>query len=635
MRIKVISFTKKGIELSVQLKEKLDDVLYQRNKVAPEEDLHCKLFTACKTADFLPPHVTYTNEPLQTFAEDGFKHYDGIIFIGACGIAVRAIAPWVKDKFEDVPVLVMDELSGVIIPILSGHLGGANRLAMMIAGEMDLQPVITTATDLHRKFAVDLFAADNDLKIENREGIATVSAKVLSDEDVTMSIEGDAFEESSIPLKQLKIIPYEKNQFTDILISTDQNRKNGSIILRPKEYVVGVGCKRGTSFEKIDGFINDVFKDNGLDTGLICAIASIDLKRKEEGIHQFSKRLRIPFVMFSAETLESIEGDFSSSEFVEKTVGVDNVCERSAVAASGKGGELVLSKTAKDGMTIAIAKRKCRIIFAPPELNSGTADTGKAKKTGKGTCKEGLKKKENTVYVIGMGPGEEKQMTGNALAALEESDVIVGYPVYLELLPERLKNKKCLSTPMRQEKERCILAFEEAAKGQTVSMVCSGDAGIYGMASLIYEIGERFPDTEIEIIPGITAACSGAAFLGAPLNHDFCVISLSDLLTPWEIIEARLEAAAKGDFAIAIYNPSSRKRADYLKKACEILLREMEPERPCGYVRNIGRENTEVYYCTLEELKDREADMFTTVFIGNSTTEMIGGKMVTKRGYVL
>ncbi len=615
MRIKVISFTKKGIELSVQLKEKLDDVLYQRNKVAPVEDLHCKLFTACKTADFLPPHVTYTNEPLQTFAEDGFKHYDGIIFIGACGIAVRAIAPWVKDKFEDVPVLVMDELSGVIIPILSGHLGGANRLAMMIAGEMDLQPVITTATDLHRKFAVDLFAADNDLKIENREGIADVSAKILAGEDVTFSIEGDVGSDYRTVLKQLKMIPYEKNQNTDILISTQNDRKNGSIVLRPKEYVVGIGCKRGTSFEKLDGFMKEVFEENGLDSGLICAIASIDLKRKEEGIHQISKRRKIPFVMLPAETLESIKGDFSSSEFVEKTVGVDNVCERSAMAVAGEGGELIVSKTAKDGMTIAVAKRKFRIVFELPE--------------------KAYANRKNTVFVVGMGPGEEKQMTGNALAALEESDVIVGYPVYLELLPERLKNKKCLSTPMRQEKERCILAFEEAAKGQTVSMVCSGDAGIYGMASLIYEIGERFPDTEIEIIPGITAACSGAAVLGAPLNHDFCVISLSDLLTPWEIIEARLEAAAKGDFAIAIYNPSSRKRADYLKKACEILLREMEPERPCGYVRNIGRENTEVYYCTLEELKDREADMFTTVFIGNSTTEMIGGKMVTKRGYVL
>ena len=350
MRIKVISFTKKGIERSVQLKEKLDDVLYQRNKVAPVEDLHCKLFTACKTADFLPPHVTYTNEPIQTFAEDGFKHYDGIIFIGACGIAVRAIAPWVKDKFEDVPVLVMDELSGVIIPILSGHLGGANRLAMMIAGEMDL----------HRKFAVDLFAADNDLKIENREGIAAVSAKILAGEDVTFSIEGDVGSDYRTVLKQLKMIPYEKNQNTDILISTQNDRKNGSIVLRPKEYVVGIGCKRGTSFEKLDGFMKEVFEENGLDSGLICAVASIDLKRKEEGIHQISKRRKIPFVMLPAETLESIKGDFSSSEFVEKTVGVDNVCERSAALA---GGRLIVNKTALDGVTIAVSEKEWEMKF--------------------------------------------------------------------------------------------------------------------------------------------------------------------------------------------------------------------------------------------------------------------------------
>jgi precorrin-3B C17-methyltransferase len=239
------------------------------------------------------------------------------------------------------------------------------------------------------------------------------------------------------------------------------------------------------------------------------------------------------------------------------------------------------------------------------------------------------------ITVIGIGPGAESMMTLQALRALDQADVIVGYSVYLDLLGERFRGKEMLSTPMKQEAERCRMCFEEAAKGKNVAMVCSGDAGIYGMAGLIYETGVEYPETETEIIPGVTAASSGAALLGAPLNHDFCVISLSDLLTPWEQIEARLKAAAEGDFAIAIYNPSSRKRADHLKKACEILLREMEPERPCGYVRNIGRENTEVYYCTLEELKDREADMFTTVFIGNSTTEMIGGKMVTKRGYVL
>lgn len=237
------------------------------------------------------------------------------------------------------------------------------------------------------------------------------------------------------------------------------------------------------------------------------------------------------------------------------------------------------------------------------------------------------------IYVVGMGPGKEEMMTGEAIWALEESDVIVGYPVYLKLLGERFQKKEFLSTPMRQEKERCMMCFEEAAKGKQVALICSGDAGIYGMASLMYELGKDYPEVELVIIPGITAASSGAAVLGAPLNHDFCVISLSDLLTPWEKIEKRLEAAAMGDFAIAIYNPSSHKRHDYLQKACDILLRHIEVERACGYVENIGREGTRAVTCSLHELRDTEVNMFTTVFIGNASSEILNGKLVTKRGY--
>ena len=240
---------------------------------------------------------------------------------------------------------------------------------------------------------------------------------------------------------------------------------------------------------------------------------------------------------------------------------------------------------------------------------------------------------KNKIFVVGMGPGKEEMMTGEALYALEQSDVIIGYTVYLKLLGERFSQKELLSTPMRQETERCVLCFEEAMKGKKVSMICSGDAGIYGMASLMYEVGKDYPEIELEIIPGITAASSGAAVLGAPLNHDFCVISLSDLLTPWDKIEKRLKAAAEGDFAIAIYNPSSHKRKDYLKRACDILLQTIEEDRACGYVENIGREGTKAVTCTLRELKDREVNMFTTVFVGNSGSEIMNGKLITKRGY--
>lgn len=242
---------------------------------------------------------------------------------------------------------------------------------------------------------------------------------------------------------------------------------------------------------------------------------------------------------------------------------------------------------------------------------------------------------KHNIYIVGMGPGAEEQMTGQAIAALEESDVIVGYPVYLKLLGERFKEKELLSTPMKQEIERCKLCFENAMAGKQVALVCSGDAGVYGLASLMYEIGAGYPDCELTVIPGITAANSGAARLGAPLNHDFCVISLSDLLTPWEKIEKRIRGAAMADFVICLYNPSSRKRADYLKKACEYILEYQSPDTVCGYVRNIGREGEDAHILTLSELKDTEVDMFTTVYIGNSQTRNVDGKMVTPRGYRL
>ncbi len=240
---------------------------------------------------------------------------------------------------------------------------------------------------------------------------------------------------------------------------------------------------------------------------------------------------------------------------------------------------------------------------------------------------------KNRIDIVGMGPGNEDMMTAQALRALEQADVIVGYTVYINLLSERFRKKETIATPMRREEERCRICFSEAAKGKRVALVCSGDAGIYGLASLMYEIGGDDPQTEISVIPGITAANSGAAVLGAPLNHDFCVISLSDLLTPWETIEKRLIAAAAGDFAIAIYNPASRKRSGHLRMACDILLRFIERERPCGYVENIGREGEKAVLCTLGELRDAQVNMFTTVFVGNSGSEFIDGRLITKRGY--
>ena len=247
--------------------------------------------------------------------------------------------------------------------------------------------------------------------------------------------------------------------------------------------------------------------------------------------------------------------------------------------------------------------------------------------------KDEEKSVKNLVYVVGMGPGNFDQMTFEARKALEQSDVIVGYTVYVDLLREHFPEKQFLTTPMRKEVERCRMAFEEARKGQCVAMVCSGDAGVYGMSGLILELQEEYPECQVEVISGVTAALAGGAVLGAPLMHDFAVISLSDLLTPWEKIEKRLRCAAEADFSICIYNPSSKKRADYLKRACEIILEQTKEERVCGIVSNIGREGQSARVLLLSELKDTKVDMFTTVFIGNSQTRKIGERMVTPRGY--
>lgn len=235
--------------------------------------------------------------------------------------------------------------------------------------------------------------------------------------------------------------------------------------------------------------------------------------------------------------------------------------------------------------------------------------------------------------VVGIGPGDWRELTLRAVETLQAADVIVGYTLYVDLLRPHLPDKDFRATGMRGEVERCRLALELASTGRTVAVVCSGDAGIYGMAGLILELRGEDDSIEVEIVGGLTAATSGAALLGAPLGHDFAVVSLSDLLTPWEIIEKRLESAAAGDFCLALYNPGSHHRPDALKRACDALLRHRSPETPCGVARNVARAGEETRLMTLQELRDYRADMFTIAFIGNSKTRVIGGRLVTPRGY--
>ncbi len=239
----------------------------------------------------------------------------------------------------------------------------------------------------------------------------------------------------------------------------------------------------------------------------------------------------------------------------------------------------------------------------------------------------------NKVYAVGLGPGGEEFFTGQARAAIEKSDIICGYTVYVDLVKDVFPDKEFFTTNMKQEIDRCKKALEIAETGKTVAMVCSGDSGVYGMAGLLIQLAPRYKDIEIEVVCGVTAALSGSAVLGAPLGHDFCVISLSDLLTPWEVIEKRLRCAAEADFLIALYNPRSHKRVEHLNKACDILMEFKSPETVCGYVKNIGREGQEKHIVQLKDLADEPVDMFTTVFIGNKETRIYGDNIVTPRGY--
>ncbi len=237
------------------------------------------------------------------------------------------------------------------------------------------------------------------------------------------------------------------------------------------------------------------------------------------------------------------------------------------------------------------------------------------------------------LYVVGIGPGEERYMTTQAKQVLEECSVIVGYTVYVKLVSAYHEGKTVLSTPMKKEADRCKMALDEADKGRIVAMVCSGDSVVYGMAGLVYHLAQDYPEVQIEVVAGVTAALSGGAVLGAPLTGDFAVISLSDLLTPWEKIQKRLECAAMADFAVCLYNPSSMKRADYLQKACDTMLKHKDANTLCGLVRNIGREGEHSEIMSLAQLRETKVDMFTTVFIGCEATREINAKMVTDRGY--
>lgn len=352
MSLSVISFTKEGIGLSERIAKEWVD----------EDVLVFTKCTAARKKDFAK-HIQFVTLSIGEWAREQMMEKNILLFIGACGIAVRAIAPCLTDKLHDSPVLVMDERGKYVIPLLSGHMGGANKIAMRLATKTGAIPVITTATDINGKFSVDLFAKRNDLHIVNKDGIAKVSSKVLDGKDITMSIEPKYMTDMIKKPDGIHIVSYPPTDFVDVLITTEEKSFDALIHLKPKEYILGMGCKRGKEAEKLEALIQKSIDEAGMRIEQIFALASVDRKKDEEGLLTWSRKANIPFLTFTVEQLQNVEGSFHTSPFVKKQIGVDNVCERAALMACGPGGKLVFRKHAEDGMTIAIAKREWRVVF--------------------------------------------------------------------------------------------------------------------------------------------------------------------------------------------------------------------------------------------------------------------------------
>ena len=396
MKISVISFTKQGQMLAERIREYMGEedeitvytkgssqnvqepqAVINRTKRTEQETNTAK--TAVSQKNMTEESMTVSKNPdtiavttsLTEWTGEQMAAHRALVFISACGIAVRAIAPWITDKLHDSPVIVMDEQGQHVIPLLSGHVGGANELALRLSEAIGAIPVITTATDLQGSFAIDLFAKKNDLWIRNREGIAKVSAKVLAGSEITMCVRTGHIETCENLPDGIRLCEYPPEEPVDVLVTENHSVSDtvaryllkAQLILHPKKYVLGVGCKKETDSAKLEDYLQSILEQQGISIEEIVALASIDVKKDETCLLKFSEKHRIPFRTYSAQKLQAVPGEFHSSAFVKNTVGVDNVCERAAICAAGDGGRLMLSKQANDGMTVAIAEKIWKVAF--------------------------------------------------------------------------------------------------------------------------------------------------------------------------------------------------------------------------------------------------------------------------------
>ncbi len=552
-----------------------------------------------------------------------WSEYKGLIFVMATQIVVRTIAPYLKDKKTDPAVVVVDEKGENVISLLSGHIGGANSLTSEIAAYLSAHPVVTTATDLKGLPAIDLWAKEMGLLIDNWGLLSRITGRLLEKGRLNIYIDRDVQGYlSDLPAEYIVV---ESPINADVLITSRLNVYKGceeattakaQLYIRPKNLVIGIGCNSNTPQSEIEEAVKETLKEYNLSFLSLKALATINKKADEEGIKEFVKKHSLELVAFSADELNRVKG-IEGSEVVLKATGAVAVAEPAALLASGAG-NLLVPKQKRGNVTVAVA---CM-----------SAERLKQDRIGRG--------KKGEIFVVGTGPGDLEHLTPYALKAIRSSDVVVGYGPYLELISDVIQDKETFSTGMTREIDRCRKAVELAMEGKKVSVVSGGDPGVYAMAGLVFEIlradssmNNMAEEIPVEVIPGISALNACAARLGAPLMHDFACISLSDRLTPWELIEERLEAAARADFVIVIYNPKSRGRPEHINRAREIILNYRSEETPVGIVRAAMRADEKVVITTLGDMLSHDIDMKTTVIIGNSNTFVWNNRMITPRGY--
>jgi len=522
---------------------------------------------------------------------------DAFVLVCATGIAVRAIAPLLADKTVDPAVVVVDDGGRFAVALTGGHRGGANVLAREVAALLGAEPVVTTATD-----GAGLPAFDDLPGFSAAGDIAAVTRAWLDGSPPAVVID-PAFAAWRLPAALKDLASDEAAASCVLVTDRDVEAAAGQVVLRPKSLVLGVGSSSGADPQALHRLAIEALVEAGLSADAVGCVATVDRKAGEPAIVELAAALGVPLRTFPADVLAAVPVP-NPSDVVDAAVGTPSVAEAAALAATrpSSSAALVVEKRRSAEATVAVARR------AGPEGH---------------------------LAVVGLGPGEPALRTPAAAAAVRQADAVIGYGPYVDLAADLVAaHHVVVRSPIGAEAERVKEALHRAAGGERVALVCSGDPGVYAMASLVCELAPCHGDPPVTVVPGVTAALAAAAVLGAPLGHDHAAVSLSDLLTPWPVIERRLRAVAEGDFTVSLYNPRSKRRTTQLDQALKMFAAHRPGTTPAAIVTDVGRPAQRVVRTTLAALDPEQVDMLSLVVVGSSTTRWLGDRMVTPRGYL-